>query len=353
VSEIRGRSRPPLDFAPDPTPALARLVEGIRSAEEFETVLQHVTHCTAELLRVERVSARILDESGTRLLLAARTGSSLHTNGATEFTVGEGLVGWIVAHRETLRVSRAQEDPRFASKPGQTAKIGSFLGAPLLEAEACIGVLATTSTETEAFSSADEVLMRLIAGIVTPHLQVSRLRRLAKTDPLTCLLNRRALDEVLPAIAGPEDGVHSVALVDIDHFKHVNDRFGHAAGDEVLRVVARVLTSVLRRDDRVLRIGGEEFLVVLPRVDCAAAALIAERARERISKALVVPGHQITASVGVAEARLGETREALLARADTALYQAKTLGRDRVICARAEDSNRAGPSSGLRSGGRS
>src|SRR5262249_18455437 len=122
----------------------------------------------------------------------------------------------------------------------------------------------------------------------------------------------------------------------------VNDRFGHAAGDETLRAVAQVLTAGLRRDDRVLRIGGEEFLVVLPRVDCAAAAVIAERARERISKARVVPGHPITASVGVAEARPGETREALLARADAALYRAKTLGRDRVICAHEGDLLRSG-----------
>ena len=269
---------------------------------------------------------RLLDESRSRLLVAARTGSSLHASAHVDFAVGEGLVGWVVANRKPLRVARASEDPRFAPKPGMTSHMGSFLGVPLLDEHGCIGVLATTAQEPLAFSLDDERRLRLVASIVSPRLQVARLHRLVVTDPLTCVWNRRALDDLLPP-ASP--GAASVAAVDIDLFKSINDRLGHAVGDRVLCDVAGALGSALRETDHVVRVGGDEFLLVLRGAALEQAAGIADRARAAV-RATQFDGATITVSIGVAASRPGETRDALLARADASLYCAKAGGRDRV-----------------------
>ena len=127
----------------------------------------------------------------------------------------------------------------------------------------------------------------------------------------------------------------SVAIADIDHFKHVNDSFGHLAGDAVLATVASALSSLLRDGDLTGRFGGEEFCILLPGTDVAEARQIAERLREKISR-IVTPvaggaGSQVTISLGVAA--LGSSRrdlDELLAAADHALYRAKEAGRNRV-----------------------
>jgi two-component system, cell cycle response regulator len=122
-------------------------------------------------------------------------------------------------------------------------------------------------------------------------------------------------------------------VCDLDKFKQINDVYGHAAGDVLLRRVAHLLAASVRAGDGVVRWGGEEFLVVLPGVDRAQAQRIVERARTSVQDdAVVVGGNvlRITISVGVAERRSGETRDALIARADEALYVAKSSGRNRV-----------------------
>jgi diguanylate cyclase (GGDEF)-like protein len=209
-----------------------------------------------------------------------------------------------------------------------TALMGSFLGVPLLDEGGCIGVLATTAEDPLAFSLDDERRLRLVASIVSPRLQVARLRRLVVTDPLTCVWNRRALDDLLPASNPGAASSICVAAVDIDRFKSKNDRLGHAVGDRVLREVARALGSALRDTDHVVRVGGDEFLLILRGAAIEQAAGIAERARAAVRAAQV--DDATTVSIGVVALRPGETRDALLVRADASLYRAKADGRDRV-----------------------
>jgi len=154
----------------------------------------------------------------------------------------------------------------------------------------------------------------------------------ARIDALTGLANRRAFEEVLAAeISRAQRFEHQLAIVllDLDRFKQINDSFGHAAGDVMLRSVSHLLTSLARQGDTVARWGGEEFVAVLPETDLPGARRFAERLRRTI-EAHPVGEMRTTASCGVATMLPVDTVEALLAAADQALYEAKSNGRNRT-----------------------
>jgi diguanylate cyclase (GGDEF)-like protein len=175
------------------------------------------------------------------------------------------------------------------------------------------------------------------------------LRRLATHDPLTGLLNRREFDRILveeSERAARFGGSLALVLLDLDHFKLINDRHGHPAGDAVLREVARRLRAQVRSVDRVMRLGGEEFALVLVQTDRAGASQVAERAGAAVRGEPVAagetPGLGVTVSAGVAVfPDDAATPAALVAAADQALYGAKAAGRDRVVVA--SEAGRPGP----------
>jgi diguanylate cyclase (GGDEF)-like protein len=191
------------------------------------------------------------------------------------------------------------------------------------------------------FGRDDERLMSLIAQELGGPLQVSALyeetRRLATVDTLTGLLNRRAFLDLMDrerSRCERHGGSIAVLLLDIDHFKRVNDTHGHAAGDAILQGVARVLTKIARRSDFIARWGGEEFVLALPQTGEAGARIAAERVRRGIAETeFVVPDVgtlRVTASIGMSSASVAWQTEALLAGADEAMYAAKASGRNRV-----------------------
>jgi two-component system cell cycle response regulator len=159
------------------------------------------------------------------------------------------------------------------------------------------------------------------------------LDRLADTDALTGLHNRRALDRRLQqalSVARSCAQPLSVITFDLDHFKQINDRHGHEAGDEVLKRVSAAVRERLRQPDTLARIGGEEFLIVLPQATVESAQRVAEALREQVRVAVDGPTGPVSASFGVTQWDGREPAPALLARADQALYAAKHGGRDRV-----------------------
>jgi diguanylate cyclase (GGDEF)-like protein len=165
---------------------------------------------------------------------------------------------------------------------------------------------------------------------------VARLRTLAREDPLTGALNRRAFVERLDdelARAARAGSPCAVAVIDIDHFKAINDRFGHAAGDAALRGLVATVSERLRRGDALGRLGGEEFAVLLADATADGAERYADELRELIALDAAASGTPFTVSVGVAEAAPGGTAEDLLLAADAALYSAKHAGRDTVRAA--------------------
>jgi diguanylate cyclase (GGDEF)-like protein len=157
----------------------------------------------------------------------------------------------------------------------------------------------------------------------------------AITDPLTGAYNRRQMEFMLDEAierhqrtAAPA----SVLLIDIDHFKRINDDFGHDAGDRVLKAMVLLIKNRTRKLDRLFRMGGEEFLLFLPDTPAAAAMKQAENLRGRIAEGALLKNRQVTVSIGVAECTRDVTQEAWLKTADNALYKAKATGRNKVLC---------------------
>lgn len=159
------------------------------------------------------------------------------------------------------------------------------------------------------------------------------LERLAVTDQLTGLYNRAKLDDLLNLEiqrTGRGDSAFALIMLDIDHFKKVNDTHGHQAGDRVLIEVSRALSGAVRRTDMVGRWGGEEFLIICPGTDAPGAARLAEKLRRAVDKDRFSHIGRLTISLGAATHRPGESAASIVARADQALYAAKNKGRNRV-----------------------
>lgn len=221
-----------------------------------------------------------------------------------------------------------------AARPVLPAAIGVFICTALL----------FTRTSWEQFVEnvrvlveRDRALEEAKASEIQLELALSRMQDLAMIDELTGLKNRRAFfDDADPAIAMARRRGHpvAVALLDLDHFKDVNDSHGHAAGDVVLTEVAKRIVDTFREEQLVGRIGGEEFVALLPDTTPAQALVAVERVRKAVGGSPIrVPGGaavHITLSGGIALLRDGDTVESAIDRADKAMYRAKGLGRDRV-----------------------
>jgi diguanylate cyclase (GGDEF)-like protein len=194
-----------------------------------------------------------------------------------------------------------------------------------------------------------DVAIALLAGLLglmtvrsaRDRRRLAEAERLAMTDPLTGLPNRQDAElhlQRLAAVAARSGRPLAVAIVDLDHFKAINDDFGHQAGDASLRGVARALRGELRDADHVGRLGGEEFVAILPDTGTEEACAVAERIRERIAAMPRKVDRRVTASLGVAAMPDDAASvDDLMAAADRALYAAKKAGRDRVIWAGALD----------------
>jgi diguanylate cyclase len=192
---------------------------------------------------------------------------------------------------------------------------------------------------TDTFLTSTVVITILVTSVfafafsVINNRQQQRLLDLATKDPLTGAGNRRALEEKLAEVtASFRRSGHptSLILIDLDHFKKVNDVHGHAVGDDILKRITEILNLRIRVTDRLYRIGGEEFVVVADEQNIESAARLAEQLRTLVEVNELVPDSAVTISLGIAELRADESHESWLQRADEALYQAKRGGRNTV-----------------------
>lgn len=311
-----------------------------------ELYLDTLVHLTRELFEVESVLISLVDRD--RQWFKARIG--LDGDSAPRDT---SFCGHAVAARQPLVVENALSDPRFADNPAVTGPpfIRFYAGQPLFSQDQAIGTLCLLHPQPRSLSQQERSRLRDLAILVEGYLQlrsmgyetrrlrqaVDREQRKALIDPLTQLWNRAALNQFFEReMARAQDaGLRLGAIyIDLDHFKQVNDQFGHGGGDQVLWQSARRMGTALRPDDLLIRLGGEEFVALLAVHDAAELRQVAERIRHAICDEPMNIGNQLhpmTTSLGTALALPGESQADLLERADAALYQAKSQGRNRTL----------------------
>jgi diguanylate cyclase (GGDEF)-like protein len=250
--------------------------------------------------------------------------------------------------RDLLELSRSDRQPVYAgllTLGEPTGKTYTLTGKVYSDAHSLL-VLAEHDIEdlerayVTAIQLADELTQtqrKLVSAHRDLQLREEQVRALSLTDQLTGIANRRKLDETVNLEIDRVrrfGGRLALAMVDIDHFKRINDEFSHQVGDAVLAAVAAVIRSQTRKTDLPSRYGGEEFAILMPETSLATAVVYAERIREMLEASTISPlPWPVTASFGVAEFMAGESAESLFRRADLALYQAKRNGRNRVAAA--------------------
>jgi two-component system cell cycle response regulator len=304
----------------------------------LEQALGLVCEAAMRILPAEHASVRVVDGSEQRLLSGARRGDGAEA-APIQFAPGRGVAGWVVAQGRSVRLDDAPADQRFvAMAPSlQGFEPRSLLGAPLWSGQRAVGVLGVTSSAKGAFDEEDELALTLLANCASPMLERARLERLTITDPLTLAFNHRYLEPRLAeelARAGRRQGQLSLLLMDLDHFKRVNDEHGHAVGDQVLREFVERVREQVRVSDVLVRRGGEEFVLVMPEMGRDDALRAAERIRARMASEPVQADDALqlaqTVSIGIAVWDGATSAAELESRADAAMYAAKRAGRDRV-----------------------
>jgi two-component system cell cycle response regulator len=343
----------------------------IAEALEPDAVARQLAEAAARVSECDFVAVTLFDPEAAVHRIAARSGDDDRWLGHELPNDGNNIVAQALRARHPLPHVPLSEQPvrRDAQLfAGAELELRSVKVFPITHRHDGLGTIIVGSTRDPRRLPRDvEGTIESVAAQAAVSLANARLyagmKRMATLDGLTGLVNHRRFHELLEAAlerAGRLGHAVSVVFVDADHFKTINDSFGHPVGDEVLRRIADALRDEARRTDVVGRYGGEEFVLLLEATNAEGAVELAERARRRI-EALQIGGDfgrlRVTVSLGVCTfPDLAEDRASLLSRADKALYEAKQRGRNRVhlygasVCPQPETSDK-GPEDAASSGG--
>ncbi|MDQ2913659.1 MAG: GAF domain-containing protein [Chloroflexota bacterium] len=310
---------------------LQRLALEISAVLDIDELAERLLRIICDAMGYENGFLLTLDDGGEHLVIRAAVGPSGSYVGQ-RLPRGQGISWWVVERGELQNVADGRLDPRFYGPD----EIRSVLCVPLQLGDEHIGALGVESPRVGAFGREDEDLLLAVSHHVAAAVRVAKLHQAAKTaaatDPLTGLPNRRSFFQRLEReLAGRDGAPLSVAVVDANGLKALNDGFGHAAGDEALVRVGSILQAGVRESDLVARIGGDEFAVLFAGAPILTAERIVRRLAERIAHSTLGVGHQLpTIAWGVADATGGATVDELVEAADRAMYRQKQQMRKRT-----------------------
>lgn len=319
--------------------ALFRVSQLASSHDELPATLQAILEISQEIIPQGNCAVLLVDSSQECLRVKASVNYRKDVENLV-IPLGRGVTGRCALLGEAIVVDEVSRDRDYI--PG-LAHAQSEIAMPLRVEGRVIGVLNAESTQSGAFGETQIRILSVIAQQAAVVLRTAQLyeetRRLAITDPLTGLANRRKMLSDLKANlvrASRYQEQLAVVFIDLDNFKSINDRFGHPTGDLTLQAVSRCLAESLRDSDLVSRIGGEEFAIILLNADVQLALKITERVRTHVQslhlRAEEGEPIQVTLSAGIAfYPEDGDSVNLLLQRADEALYQAKRMGRNQVV----------------------
>jgi diguanylate cyclase (GGDEF)-like protein len=295
-----------------------------------ETSFNQITGLLQLALELEMATISLITED--KQIFKSRQGVDLK-----ETPRSAAFCNFAIRKYDPLVIEDTHQDPRVRDNPLVTGPpfLRCYIGAPLTTEDGYnLGTICGFGTAPRRFPERDLQIVSKCATLVMNQLE---LRSTANRDFLTKVGNRRSFADGLEkemARVGRNGATATVAFLDIDHFKQVNDAFGHPAGDRVLREFADLVTGECRHVDHVFRLGGEEFAVLLPETDLDSARVWADRVLQRVAGALFngAAAIRVTVSIGLAAVDAGPTTpDTITEMADRALYTAKRLGRNRVV----------------------
>ncbi len=311
-------------------------VKSLRSYQILDTLpdpaFDDIAWMAARLCDVKMAMVSLVDED--RCWFKAKVGAEV-----AAIPRSESFCEIAIQRQHLLLIPDAASDPRFAKNPMAPDTVRFYAGAPLvMPDEHVIGTLCVLDDKPRELTGQQQELLGALSRQVVALLTY---RQLGVRDSLTGLFNRRYLTDALERELHRSDRRNeavSVLIIDVDHFKHFNDNFGHSAGDMILRHLAEVLNNNTRREDVVARFGGEEFVVMLPGTQLTQAGVCAENLRQVASRmSILYEGRilpQLTVSIGLSSYPSdGRDINTLINTADGALYRAKRAGRNRVFAA--------------------
>jgi diguanylate cyclase (GGDEF)-like protein len=324
-----------------------RLTRALGRTRGLESVCAVVLRHCVRAVPSRLASFAVATDEG-HLRIVATQGYPLELVDQLRITTGTGIIGGVYRDRAPLCVEDVSElEPRRRRPRYRT---GSFMAVPVVAGGEALGVVCVSDRlDDRAFNRKDLAKIRALTAPAALALERERAKRQADEfaraaiiDPVSGLYNRRyfhdRLDEELQRASRQRTTV-ALLMIDIDDFKRINDRFGHMAGDTVIKGVSDILRRSVRKFDLCTRFGGEEFAIVMPGSGVEGAASIAERIRQRIEAFRAdereLSQLRVTASIGLSVAEDALSRE-LIVRADRALYSAKRAGKNRVVSGSAD-----------------
>jgi two-component system cell cycle response regulator len=321
--------------------ALHRISAELSSSLDLKTILEKLATCSREIIAYDYMTVSFVEGPDTAAFRILKGYDGLKIPEGPVPLAGS-LLGWIVENRQELCFTdldqRAQKLPVFPDGMLKT-EFKSFLGIPFLSQEACMGVFTVAMRAPGAITAYQHHTLSIIANQVAVNISNARfhqmMERMATTDGLTGLTNHRAFQEKADQeFERAQRYPQSIALLlfDIDHFKKINDSYGHPVGDAVLKKIGKLLNETVRVVDVAARYGGEEFVALLVNTDSKGASQMAERIRSSIEKSkFLLNGQRIPVTVSVGYAVFPEDakeKSGLIEMADQALYAAKDGGRN-------------------------
>jgi len=299
---------------------------GIRGV--LDRVMEHIGSFFGPL----NCSVLLVDAAKGDLVFARVAGRSAEELEGLRIPIGEGVAGWVAQHGTSAVVERPAEDPRWSDRVDVLigVRTESIIAVPLRSGDKVFGVIELLNRlDGKAFSAYDMRVLSTIADFAAIGIEkayyLAEARRVSERDPLTGALNRRGLSRAIEREAARRaryGGDLSVVLADVDRFKAINDRYGHAAGDEVLKAVSRTLADAIREADSVARYGGDEFLVLMPATGPEDAEIARTRLEEILVKAGAAHDPPFSVSLGV-HTSSDENFDELFRESDRDLYRRK------------------------------
>ena len=327
---------------------LNEVVQAINSSLKPKEILNTIMEKAADLIMAEGWSVLLTDESTNELVFEAASGKAGKKLLGMRLKIGQGVAGWVARYGKPLIVPDVAKDPRFYSGVDKQTKFvtKSVLCVPMKSRDRIIGVVEVVNkVGGEQFTQDDFEIFENVVAHLTIALEKAQMYRkmeeASQIDDLTQLYNTRYCNQFLDNfLIERKDtrGIISLIFLDIDFFKLVDDNFGHLVGSETLKIVGERMARVIRKNDVIIRYGGDEYIVLLPNTDKKTAAIIAERIRKEISRepfyAFGNKKFNISVTLGVATfPHDAKTRDELIGKADRAMYEGKMSGRNKVVLA--------------------